>query len=94
MKFSQKKGVMRFVKNGKLHPHYKGPYQIMRRIGSIAYELDLLANLTLFYPIYHVSILKKFVRYYSNVFLVKEIGLTNSFSYAEDIGSTSLKIEN
>ena len=33
------KGVMRFGKKGKLSPWHVGPYQILKRVGSVAYEL-------------------------------------------------------
>ncbi|WMV37684.1 hypothetical protein MTR67_031069 [Solanum verrucosum] len=55
------KGVMRFGKKGKLSPQYVGPYQILRRVGKVAYELDLPNELATVHPIFHVSILKKCV---------------------------------
>ena len=38
---SHMKGVMRFSKKGKLTPWYIRPYRISKRIGNIAYELEL-----------------------------------------------------
>ncbi|WMV58279.1 hypothetical protein MTR67_051664, partial [Solanum verrucosum] len=34
-------GIMRFGKKGNLSPRYVGPYQILRRVGKVAYELEL-----------------------------------------------------
>ncbi|WMV51146.1 hypothetical protein MTR67_044531 [Solanum verrucosum] len=39
------KGVMRFGKKGKLSPWYIGPYRISKRVGNVAYELELLQEL-------------------------------------------------
>ncbi|WMV13695.1 hypothetical protein MTR67_007080 [Solanum verrucosum] len=41
LKISPMKGVMRFGNKGKLSPHCIGPYQIFRRVGKVAYELNL-----------------------------------------------------
>ena len=41
LKSSPMKGVMRFDKKGKLSPRNIGSYQIVRKIGKAAYELDL-----------------------------------------------------
>ncbi|WMV50221.1 hypothetical protein MTR67_043606 [Solanum verrucosum] len=41
LKVSPMKGVMRFGKKGKFIPRHIGTYKIIRRIGQIAYELDL-----------------------------------------------------
>ncbi|WMV25472.1 hypothetical protein MTR67_018857 [Solanum verrucosum] len=41
LRISPMKGVMRFRKKGKLSPCYVGPYEILRRVGKIAYELEL-----------------------------------------------------
>ncbi|WMV41392.1 hypothetical protein MTR67_034777 [Solanum verrucosum] len=53
------KGVMRFGKNGKLSPWYIGPYRISKRVGNVAYELELLSELETVYPVFHISMLKK-----------------------------------
>ncbi|WMV59272.1 hypothetical protein MTR67_052657 [Solanum verrucosum] len=44
------KGVMRFGKKGKLSPQYIGPYQISKRIGNVAYELELPQELAVVHP--------------------------------------------
>ncbi|KAH0656975.1 hypothetical protein KY285_031857 [Solanum tuberosum] len=41
LKVSPMKGVMRFGKKGKLSPRYIGPYRISKRMGNVAYELEL-----------------------------------------------------
>jgi hypothetical protein len=40
------KGVIRFGKRGKLNPRYIGPFQIMERIGPVAYRLELPQELS------------------------------------------------
>ncbi|WMV08295.1 hypothetical protein MTR67_001680 [Solanum verrucosum] len=51
LKVSPMKGVMRFSKKGKLSPRYVGPYTILKRIGNVAYELKLQAELAEVHPI-------------------------------------------
>ncbi|WMV41893.1 hypothetical protein MTR67_035278 [Solanum verrucosum] len=52
---------MRFGKKGKLSPRYVGPYRILKRIGKVAYELELLIDLAAVHPVFHISLLKKCV---------------------------------
>lgn len=59
LKVSPWKGVVRFGRKGKLAPRYVGPFKILKRIGPVAYELDLPTELKKVHPVFHVSNLKK-----------------------------------
>ncbi|WMV46708.1 hypothetical protein MTR67_040093 [Solanum verrucosum] len=52
-------GVMRFDKKRKLSTPYIRPYRISKRIGTVAYELELPLELVAVHPVFHISILKK-----------------------------------
>ena len=47
-------------KNNKLSPRYYGPYQIMQKIGSVSYKLELPPTKKI-HPVFHVSCLKKVI---------------------------------
>ena len=55
------KGLMRFEKKGKLNPRYVGNYKIMKKVGKVAYELELPVELAAAHPLFHISLLKKCV---------------------------------
>ncbi|GKD82204.1 reverse transcriptase domain-containing protein [Tanacetum coccineum] len=50
---------MRFGKKGKLAPRYVGPFEILERIGLVAYRLRLSKELSSVHDNFHVSNLKK-----------------------------------
>nr|GEU88151.1 putative reverse transcriptase domain-containing protein [Tanacetum cinerariifolium] len=58
-KVSPWKGVVRFGKRGKLNPRYVGPFKVLKRIGDVAYKLDLPKELRRVHNSFHVSNLKK-----------------------------------
>ncbi|GJU97611.1 hypothetical protein Tco_1326882 [Tanacetum coccineum] len=47
LKVSPWKGVVRFGKKGKLAPRYVGPFEIVERVGPVAYQLKLPQELSL-----------------------------------------------
>ncbi|WMV59459.1 hypothetical protein MTR67_052844 [Solanum verrucosum] len=78
------KGVMRFGKKGKLSPRYVGPYRILKRIGKVAYELELPADLAVVYPVFHISLLKKCVGDPASIVPLESVAVKDSLSY-EDV---------
>ncbi|GJU88382.1 reverse transcriptase domain-containing protein [Tanacetum coccineum] len=59
LKVSYWKGVIRFGKKGKLTPRYVGPFEILERVGPVAYRLRLPEELSGIHDTFHVSNLKK-----------------------------------
>ncbi|GJT92993.1 putative reverse transcriptase domain-containing protein [Tanacetum coccineum] len=59
LKVSPWKGVVCFGKKGKLAPRYVGPFEILERIGPVAYRLRLPQELSNVHDTFHVSNLKK-----------------------------------
>ncbi|GKE52287.1 putative reverse transcriptase domain-containing protein [Tanacetum coccineum] len=53
------KGMIRFGKKGKLTPRFVGPFEIIEKVGPVAYILDLPEELDGVHDTFHVSNLKK-----------------------------------
>ncbi|WMV24126.1 hypothetical protein MTR67_017511 [Solanum verrucosum] len=77
------KGVMRFSMKGKLSPRYIGPYRIVKRIGNVAYELELPHELAAVHPVFHISMLKKCMRDSSLIVQTEKVGIKDNLSYEE-----------
>ena len=60
LKVSLKKGIVQFGKKGKLAPRYVGPFEVVQRIGEVAYRLVLTQQLSLVHDVFHVSMLRKY----------------------------------
>ncbi|XP_073124289.1 uncharacterized protein [Henckelia pumila] len=61
------KGVMRFGKKGKLALRFVGPFEILDRVGTLAYRLALPPNLAGVHNVFHVSMLRKYISNPSHV---------------------------
>nr|GEV89463.1 putative reverse transcriptase domain-containing protein [Tanacetum cinerariifolium] len=59
LKVSPRKGVVRFGKRSKLSPRYVGPFDIVERIGPVAYRLRLPQELVVVHDTFYMSNLKK-----------------------------------
>ena len=55
-----KRGVVRFGKRGKLSPRFIGPFEILERVGTVAYRLALPPSMSGFHEVFHVSMLRKY----------------------------------
>nr|GEV30565.1 retrovirus-related Pol polyprotein from transposon 297 family [Tanacetum cinerariifolium] len=60
LKVSPWKGVVRFIKLGKLNPRYIGPFKVLGKIGDVAYMLELPQELSRVHHTFYVSNLKKY----------------------------------
>ena len=61
LKISHWKGVLRFGRRRKLNPRYIGPYEIMSKVGPVAYRLKLPPDLSRIHDTFHVSMLRKYI---------------------------------
>ena len=55
-----KRGVVRFGRHGKLLSRFIGPFEILERIGSVAYRLALPPSMLGVHEVFHVSMLQKY----------------------------------
>ena len=60
LKVMPKRGVVRFGKRGKLSPRFIGPFEILERVGIVAYWLALPPSMSGFHEVFHVSMLRKY----------------------------------
>ena len=56
------RGVVRFGKRGKLSPRFIVPFEILERVGTVAYRLALPPSMLGVYEVFHVSILRKYTQ--------------------------------
>ncbi|XP_074290415.1 uncharacterized protein LOC141617138 [Silene latifolia] len=75
--------VMRFGKRGKLGQKFIGPYEILDRIGEVAYQLALPLALDRVHDVFHVSQLRKYVSDLSHVLEVENSKLDEALTYVE-----------
>ncbi|GMP34996.1 hypothetical protein CsSME_00027615 [Camellia sinensis var. sinensis] len=58
---SPMKRVMRFGVRGKLSPRFIGPFEVLDRIGEVAYRLTLPPSLVGVHNVFHVLMLRKYI---------------------------------
>ena len=60
LKVMPKRGVVRFGNRGKLSSRYIGPFEVLEKVGTVAYWLALPPSLSSVHEVFHVSMLKKY----------------------------------
>ncbi|GMI64604.1 hypothetical protein HRI_000129700 [Hibiscus trionum] len=83
-KVSPWKKVMRFCWKGKLSPIFIEPYEVLERVGHVAYRLRLPSKLEKIHDVFHISMLRKYRSDPSPVMHVEEIELNPYLSYEEE----------
>nr|GEW48168.1 reverse transcriptase domain-containing protein [Tanacetum cinerariifolium] len=61
LKVSPWKGVVHFGKKGKLTPRFVGPFEIVEKVGPVAYQLEFPEELNRVHDTFYVSHLKKYL---------------------------------
>ncbi|KAG8481219.1 hypothetical protein CXB51_025969 [Gossypium anomalum] len=60
LKVSPWKKILRFGKKGKLSPRFIRPYRVLKRVGPVAYQLELPPDLDRIHDVFHVSMLRHY----------------------------------
>ena len=84
LKVSPWKGTVRFGKKGKLSPRFVGPFKITRRIGPVAYKLDLPPELSAIHDTFHVSNLKKCLVDEAALVPLEDIQVNDKLNFVEE----------
>ncbi|KAI3802311.1 hypothetical protein L1987_30441 [Smallanthus sonchifolius] len=88
------KGVARFGNRGKLNPRYVGPFEILARVGPVAYKLKLSQELSNVHDTFHVSNLKKCLSDETLIIPPDEIHIDDKLHFIEEpIEITDWKVQ-
>ena len=83
LKIFPMRGVIRFGSRGKLGPRLIGPFEVLERLGEMAYRLALPPSLDGVHDVFHVSQLRRYVRDDNHVLDHIELELRPDLSYTE-----------
>jgi hypothetical protein len=83
LKVSPLRGMRTFKVKGKLSPRFIGPFRIFRRVGEMAYQLELPDNLSDVHDVFHVSQLKKCLCVPEEQLPIEELGVQGDVTYTE-----------
>ncbi|XP_003541066.2 uncharacterized protein [Glycine max] len=81
LKVSPVTGVGRALKSRKLTPKYLGPYQILKKVGPVAYQITLPPSLSNLHPMFHVSQLRRYNPDPSHVLALDEVQVKDNLTY-------------
>ena len=81
LKVSPVTGVGRSIKVRKLNPKYLGPFEILAKVGPVAYRLALPPNLAQIHDVFHVSQLKKYQPDPSHIIEYENVALQDNLSF-------------
>jgi hypothetical protein len=83
LKVSPLRGMRIFKVKGKLSPRFIGPFRVFKRVGEMAYQLELPHNLSDVHNVFHVSQLKKFLHVPEEQLPMEELSVQGDLTYTE-----------
>lgn len=84
LKVSPWKGVLRFRNKGKLGPRFIGPFKILKRVGEVAYVLELPEEMKGIHNTFHVSYLRKCLADVTSVITLDDVEIDPELTSKEE----------
>jgi hypothetical protein len=78
---SPMRGLHHFKVRGKLGPKFIGPFKITEMRGEVAYQVELLPQLSDVHNMFYVSQLKKYLRVLEEQVSMKDLDASVDLSY-------------
>ena len=76
--------IIRFGRKGKLSPRFISPYEILERVGPVAYHLALPLELAKLHDVFHVSMLWRYRSDTSHILPVQDVQVQEDFTFDEE----------
>ncbi|PWG75102.1 hypothetical protein DF186_14405, partial [Enterococcus hirae] len=74
-------GINKTLKTKKLNPRYIKPFQIIKKIGLVTYQITLPPYLSNLHNIFHISQLKKYIPDKNHILQPETVQLQNDLTY-------------
>jgi hypothetical protein len=94
LKVSPMRGLRHFKVRGKLAPRFIGPFKILEKRGEVAYQLELLPQLSDVHDVFHLSQLKKYLHVPEEQLLMEDMDAKDLYyqEYPIMISETSERV--
>ena len=76
--------MLRFGKKRKISLRFIGPYEVLERIGPVAYRSALRLELAKLHNVFHVSMLRRYRADESHILPVQDIQVQLDFTFDEE----------
>jgi hypothetical protein len=83
LKVSPIRGMRRFKVKGKLSPRFTRPFRIFKRVGEMAYQLEIPDHLSNVHDVFRVSQLKKCLCVPEEQLPMEELSVQGDLTYTE-----------
>ncbi|XP_040939873.1 uncharacterized protein [Gossypium hirsutum] len=78
------KKILRFGQKGKLNPRFIRPYPILKRVGPVAYQLELPPELDQIHYVFHVSMLRQYHSDPARIVSTEEIKVRPNLTFKKE----------